>query len=106
MDSQIDLHGDQAAPRLEFVFQIRIDLGERVIFGPLVRGGQQGFVAVKGGEITGPRLQGRVLPAPAATIRTSGRTVPSSSTRTICWKRPMGPRCGCATTATGTARRK
>jgi Protein of unknown function (DUF3237) len=61
MDSQIDQHGDQSAPRLEFVFQIRIDLGERVIFGPLVRGGKQGFVAVQGGEITGPRLQGRVL---------------------------------------------
>src|SRR5205823_1493565 len=62
MESQIDQHGDQSAPRLEFVFQIRIELGERVIFGPLARGGKQGFVPVQGGEITGPRLQGRVLP--------------------------------------------
>jgi hypothetical protein len=62
MDTQIDQHAEQAAPRLEFAFQIRIDLGERVFFGPLARGGQQGFVAVQGGEITGPKLQGRVIP--------------------------------------------
>jgi Protein of unknown function (DUF3237) len=62
MDPQIDQHAEQAAPQLEFAFQIRIDLGERVFFGPLARGGQQGFVAVQGGEITGPKLQGRVIP--------------------------------------------
>jgi hypothetical protein len=62
MDPQIDQLAEQAAPQLEFAFQIRIDLGERVFFGPLARGGQQGFVAVQGGEITGPKLQGRVIP--------------------------------------------
>ena len=49
-------------PRLEFVFQIRMELGERTIFGPLARGGKQGFVAATGGIISGPRLQGRVVP--------------------------------------------
>ena len=41
MDTQIDQHAEQAAPRLEFAFQIRIDLGERVFFGPLARGAVQ-----------------------------------------------------------------
>ena len=32
MDPQIDQHAEQAAPRLEFAFQIRIDLGDTVLF--------------------------------------------------------------------------
>jgi hypothetical protein len=49
-------------PSLEFVFQIRLELSERMIFGPMSHGGKGGFVAAKGGEISGPMLQGRVIP--------------------------------------------
>jgi hypothetical protein len=50
-------------PRLEFVFEINIRLGEQLRkFGPLPKGGQQGFADVIEGEIRGPRLSGRVLP--------------------------------------------
>jgi hypothetical protein len=45
---------------LEFVFQIRIDFKERVRF-PSPMGGRV-YVPVAGGTISGPRLQGKVLP--------------------------------------------
>lgn len=47
---------------LDFVFQIRLRLGQRRKTGPLPSGGTRGFVPVAGGEIDGPRLQGRVVP--------------------------------------------
>lgn len=49
-------------PTLEFVFEIRVKLGERTHTGLLPGGGNRGFVPVIGGEIQGPRLNGRVVP--------------------------------------------
>ena len=55
---------DMTPPGLEFAFRIllRFDAGPRLRFEPAYRAGRRGFVAVQGGEITGPRLTGRVLP--------------------------------------------
>jgi len=55
---------DLAPPGLAFAFRIllRFDTGPRLRFEPAYRAGRRGFVAVQGGEITGPRLTGRVLP--------------------------------------------
>ncbi|MEY4761054.1 MAG: hypothetical protein RLZZ200_910 [Pseudomonadota bacterium] len=51
-------------PGLEFAFRVllRFDAGPRLRFEPAFKGGRRGFVAVAGGEISGPRLSGRVLP--------------------------------------------
>ena len=51
-------------PGLEFAFRIllRFDAGPRLRFEPAFKSGRRGFVAVQGGEITGPRLTGRVVP--------------------------------------------
>ena len=49
------------APKLEFVFQIRLELATRLRYGPTPTGIDRGFVGLRGGEITGPRLQGKVL---------------------------------------------
>lgn len=46
----------------EHVFDIRIDFADRWQWGPLSEGGRQGYTSVAGGTITGPRLQGRVVP--------------------------------------------
>ncbi|MDB5719902.1 MAG: hypothetical protein JWP15_520 [Alphaproteobacteria bacterium] len=49
-------------PRLDFAFRVRIEFpaGPRLRFP--VRGGEtRGFVAVAGGIVTGPRLEGEVL---------------------------------------------
>ena len=49
------------AIRLEHVFTIHMMLGIRQKYGPVVDGGQRGFVTAAGGKIEGPRLQGRVV---------------------------------------------
>jgi len=49
-------------PELEFVFKVHLNLGDRMKLGPIPTGGDRGFVAVTGGEIEGPRLNGRVVP--------------------------------------------
>lgn len=57
--------GALSPPGLEFAFRIilEFDAGPRLRFEPALKGGgRRGFVAVKGGHIEGPRLQGRVLP--------------------------------------------
>jgi hypothetical protein len=46
----------------EFVFQVRIDFKERTRFLPTSAMGGRVYVPVTGGTITGPKLQGRVLP--------------------------------------------
>lgn len=53
-----------AAPGLQFAFRIvlHFDAGARLRFEPAYRSGRRGFVAVQGGQIEGPRLDGRVLP--------------------------------------------
>ena len=55
---------DMAAPQLQFAFRIllRFAEGPRLRFDPAFHAARRGFVAVQGGEITGPRLTGRVLP--------------------------------------------
>ena len=55
---------DMAPPGLGFAFRIllRFDAGPRLRFAPAYRAGRRGYVAVQGGEISGPRLSGRVLP--------------------------------------------
>jgi hypothetical protein len=50
------------APELEFVFEMRIHLGERAHTQPLPGGGKRAFVPVTGGEIDGPRLNGQIVP--------------------------------------------
>jgi hypothetical protein len=47
----------------EFVFETRVDFSEeRCTFGPLPGGGRQGYTPLTTGTISGPRLQGRILP--------------------------------------------
>jgi hypothetical protein len=48
-------------PTLEFVFQIRMELGIRQKLGPMPGGWMRGFVSAAGGTIDGPRLKGRVV---------------------------------------------
>jgi hypothetical protein len=50
------------APGLEFVFEIRLDLIKRERFGPTGAGCDRGFVGLHGGEVKGPRLNGRIVP--------------------------------------------
>ena len=51
-------------PALEHVFsvQMEFDEGPRLRFEPALTPFRRGFVAVKGGTVSGPRLAGRVLP--------------------------------------------
>ena len=49
-------------PKLDYVFEIRVRLGERAHTGEVPGGGNRGFVPVLGGEIEGPRLNGKVVP--------------------------------------------
>lgn len=52
--------------KTEFVFQVRIDFKERRRFEPTTPMGGRVYVPCTGGEITGPRLQGRVIPMSGA----------------------------------------
>ncbi len=62
--------------RLEHVFDVEVLFGaDRVIFGPLPGGAEQGYTPAIGGTITGPRLHGTVVPhsgADYATVRSDG----------------------------------
>ena len=51
-------------PSLDLAFHVRLDFadGPRLRFQPEGLAFTRGFVAVVGGEITGPRLTGRVVP--------------------------------------------
>ncbi|MGH6989026.1 MAG: DUF3237 family protein [Stellaceae bacterium] len=49
-------------PALEFVFQIKVNFASRNQIGELPSGVRRGYTPAAGGEITGPRLQGRVVP--------------------------------------------
>jgi hypothetical protein len=59
---------DVAPPTLahEHVFDVRIDFADRWRWGPTLDGGHQGYTSVGGGLVSGPRLQGRVVPASGA----------------------------------------
>lgn len=62
MDAQ-PAHADMSPPGLSFAFRILLefDAGPRLRFEPAFQSGRRGFVAVAGGTIEGPRLNGRVL---------------------------------------------
>jgi hypothetical protein len=49
-------------PGLAFAFDIRADFDRRLVAGPICGGGQMGFVGVSGGTLSGPMLNGRILP--------------------------------------------
>jgi hypothetical protein len=51
-------------PQLELAFRVRLDFAEgpRTRFAPGHKEFTRGFVGLLGGEITGPRLTGRVVP--------------------------------------------
>lgn len=49
-------------PRFEFAFEIKIDLGKRLRFGPTFWGMDRGYVGVLGGTVKGPRLNGTIIP--------------------------------------------
>ena len=51
-------------PALELAFQVRLDFaaGPRTRFTPAFTRFTRGFVALAGGEVSGPRLAGRVVP--------------------------------------------
>ena len=51
-------------PALELAFRVRLDFAEgpRLRFAPAYGEFKRGFVAVIGGEVSGPRLSGRVVP--------------------------------------------
>jgi hypothetical protein len=51
-------------PALELAFNVRLDFadGPRLRFNPAQTDFTRGFVAVTGGEMSGPRLLGRVVP--------------------------------------------
>ena len=50
------------APPLEFAFEIECDLQVRHRYGPTGAGVERGFVGLRGGRVSGPRLNGRVVP--------------------------------------------
>lgn len=51
-------------PELELAFHVRLDFGDgpRLRLAPAGQTFRRGFVAVVGGEVSGPRLSGRVVP--------------------------------------------
>ncbi|MBT2134609.1 DUF3237 family protein [Croceibacterium sp. LX-88] len=51
-------------PALDLAFHVRLDFGDgpRTRFVPGFKGFTRGFVSVVGGEVSGPRLKGRVVP--------------------------------------------
>lgn len=49
-------------PQFEFAFQIDIQLGERMRYGPTFWGNERGYVGVLGGTVKGPKLNGRIIP--------------------------------------------
>lgn len=61
--------------KLEHAFDIRIDFDMREEYGPLPGGGVGGFTRVGSGTVSGPRLNGTLIPqggADWATVRDDG----------------------------------
>ena len=63
------------APPLEFVFEIRAQIGTVLRAGPGSSGERQ-HIPITGGTVSGPRLQGRILPGGSdwALVRADGAT--------------------------------
>lgn len=49
-------------PPMEFAFRVRIFFKERRLFEPTTPAGGRVYVPPAGGDVSGPRLQGRVIP--------------------------------------------
>jgi hypothetical protein len=50
-----------AMPRLEFAFEERVTLAPAVVLGDTALGHRQ-YIAITGGSVAGPKLQGQVVP--------------------------------------------
>ena len=50
------------APKLEFAFAFRVQFSLRVKMGTLPSGSIRGYTGVVGGEVKGPKLNGKVVP--------------------------------------------
>lgn len=62
-------------PRVEFVFEFRVDVGTIVTIGGN-EGSFRGFTAITGGTVEGPRLRGKVLPGGGDWwVKRSGNTI-------------------------------
>ena len=51
-------------PQLEFAFEARVSIAPRIEAG-LVQGGRRRIIPITGGTVTGPRLNGKVVPGGA-----------------------------------------
>ena len=51
----------EVMPRIEFVFEERVTVGEPVVLGDTALGHRQ-FIPITGGKIAGPKLNGEVMP--------------------------------------------
>jgi hypothetical protein len=65
-----------SAPALEFAFEIRARIDQALRAGP-GRLGERQHIPITGGSVSGPRLQGRILPGGSdwALIRNDGSTL-------------------------------
>ncbi|WP_439590109.1 DUF3237 family protein [Hydrogenophaga sp.] len=52
----------QPAPQLEFAFAMRLSFGQRMKMGVQPSGFMRGYTGVTGGEVSGPKLNGTVVP--------------------------------------------
>jgi hypothetical protein len=52
----------QNPPALEYAFAIRVMFGTRIKIGKLPSGFTRGFTGAVGGEVAGPKLNGKVVP--------------------------------------------
>ena len=50
-------------PRLEFLLEARVKLGELTMAGSYADGHERGFLSLLGGEFDGPGLRGTILPS-------------------------------------------
>lgn len=53
--------GAEPAPTIEFAFEERVTIDPAVVLGDTALGHRQ-YIAITGGTVTGPKLEGKVLP--------------------------------------------
>ena len=63
-DKPVNVRDSGSVLQGEFAFEVRLEFpsGPRIRFGPLPEGGRCSYVPVVSGTVTGPRLQGKVVP--------------------------------------------